>query len=167
MGGELALLIVDGRDARLQIRDAPGGLGGLLADRLVKELGLRDQGTGLEHGTLGGSIVVEEVQSGPQTVGLGLGVGQSGVVHAGKACPGRVAELLVGLPDLHAAQVLELPEQLLPVRGHGEEPQVFHFDYGHESPTTLLIMSAAASSSRPAAALRRASQACSVSCSTA
>ena len=167
LGGELALLVVDGRDAGLPVGEPLGGLGGLLPDRLVKELFLRDHGPGLKQPALGRGVVVEQVQRGAQAVGPGLGVGQRRVVHPGEGGPVRIGTLLVGLPDLHAAQVLELPQQLLPVRVHGEEPQVFHFDYGHESPTTLLIMSAAASSSRPAAAWRRASQAFWVSCSTA
>ena len=61
--------------------------------------------------------------------------------------PLGILHLLAGLADLHAAQVLQLVQQSLLIRGHGHHPELFHFDNGHYF-TILPTISSAASAKR-------------------
>ena len=57
--------------------------------------------------------------------------------------PLGVLQLLAGLADLHTAQVLQLVQQSLLIRGHGHHPELFHFDNGHYFTILPTISSAA------------------------
>ena len=114
--------------------DLSRGGEGLPPDRLVEELSLGDLRAGLEQLLLGGGAVVQQLQGLPELLRPGFGVRQGGVVHPGEGGPRRAVPLPGALLDLHAPQVLEAPEQGLPVPGHAEEPDMLHFNDGHIDP---------------------------------
>ena len=64
---------------------------------------------------------------------LTFGIQQVGVFPFEQSGPCRVGQLAVWLADLHASQVQELAQQLLPLRGHGHHAELFHFYNGHIS----------------------------------
>ena len=129
--GELTLLCVDGVDARFVSGDAFRSVQGFPPGLIVKELPFGDLGPGRKQTALGRCIAVQKLQRGAQSVGASSGVRQSGVIHPDEGAPVRILQAVGGLPDLHAAQMLELAEKLLPVGGHAKQPQAFHFDNGH------------------------------------
>ena len=112
----------------------------LLGQRRVEEPGELHLRQGGKETRLDVGVFVQELESrrGPRLLGAVFHE-KSGVLPLdGEAL--EVFLLRRILPDLHAAELLQLAQQLLPVAPHGKQAKLFHLHDGHQPFTTLPTM---------------------------
>lgn len=111
--------------------DLPRAVEGGVHGRVAQELLLLDAAAVDEQALLLGRVLLQGFQRTVDGVLPGLHVAQGGGVPLEQGHPLRVAELRLGLGDLHAPGVQQPLKQLVPLGGQGDDPQPFHLDDGH------------------------------------
>ena len=99
---------------------------------LVQERGGLGLGQGLEEALLFRGVFVEELYRVRELRVLGLHRGKARAFAAAERWKRLLGEL-GRLAHLDAAQEQQLPQQRLPVRGHGQQPELFHLNDCHIS----------------------------------
>ena len=124
LGEQLGDALHPGVDLR---RAVEGGVHG----RVAHELLFLDGAAVDEQAFFLGRVLLQGFQRTVDGVLPGLHIAQSGGIPLEQGHPLRVAELRLGLGDLHTPGVQQPLEQLVPLGGQGDDPQPFHLDDGH------------------------------------
>ena len=128
-----ALLGADAADAILPLADGGGQL-----QRLLQPLGLQEgfallHGLGAEQRRLCRRVALQQLQCPIQGRLSALQRGELAALPVDKALVFLLLQFLLDLRHLHAAQLCQLPQELLLLRTNQHQPQPFHFQNGHVS----------------------------------
>ena len=104
---------------------------GRLAGPAVQQLGLPQLSPGRKQAPLLGSILAQGLNGVLQLRQIPSGLGQIGCLPVQQRGIGLVRQVLPGLPQLHAAHVLQAGQQGVPVLGQGDEVEALHLDNSH------------------------------------
>ena len=144
LGSPLVPLRLQRRQLPLPIIDGSGGLQGASVRLLLKKLLGGDHRPGAQEAPLHLCVALEHLQGVLGCVFLLPGGGERPAVRALQPGPLRIAPVHRRLFDLQAAHPLKQPQQGLPVRLHGRQAQMLHFDDRHQPFTTPSTMRFAA-----------------------